>query len=260
MGDLGHMKPLIVALVLLLHPTLCPAWGPTGHRVVGAIAEAHLTPKAKKAVASILGTESMAIAATWLDEVRSDTAYDFTRDWHWVTIPAEGGYANAEKNPNGDAIEAIARMVAALSDKSLSIDERKFHLKALIHLMGDLHQPLHVGKGDDRGGNSFQVKWFRRNSNLHKVWDEGLIESTLLSYTELAASLDHATPAEKKEWGKGSVTDWAEENVAFRAQIYPDGPGADLGYAYQYAQWPLVQQQLLKAGIRLAAVLNEVFK
>jgi len=247
-------------LLLLLQPLTAQAWGPTGHRVVGSIAEQHLSGKARKAVHRILGTTSMAIASTWMDDVRSDPAYDYTRDWHWVTIPDGSTYAQAEKNPNGDAVEAIDRMVRALKSDTLSDARQLFCLKVLIHLIGDLHQPLHVGRGDDRGGNSFQVQWFKKGSNLHRVWDSGMIDQSKLSFSELARSLDHATPQQIKEWSNGTAEDWAQENLAYRARIYPAEPGADLGYEYQYENWPLVQQQLLKGGIRLAGVLNTIFK
>ncbi|MBZ0205475.1 MAG: S1/P1 nuclease [Flavobacteriales bacterium] len=247
-------------LVMMLLPVPALAWGPTGHRVVGSIADKHLSNKARKAVQRILGPTSMAIASTWMDDVRSDSTYDHTRDWHWVTIPDGSTYAQAEKNPNGDAVEAIDRMVQALKSDTLSDVRQLFCLKVLIHLIGDLHQPLHVGRGDDRGGNNFQVQWFKKGSNLHRVWDSGLIDQSQLSFSELARSLDHATPLQIKEWSCGSAADWAQENVTFRARIYPAGPGAELGYEYQYENWPLVQQQLLKGGIRLAGVLNAIFK
>lgn len=245
--------------LLLLQPASAFAWGATGHRVVGSIAEQHLSKKARKAVHRILGNESMAIAATWMDEVRSDHAYDYTRDWHWVTIPDGGTYTTADKNPNGDAVEAINRMVTALKSDTLSPERQVFCLKVLIHLIGDLHQPLHVGRGDDKGGNTFQVRWFYKGSNLHRVWDSGMVDQSQLSFSELARSLDHASTQEINEWSKGTAADWAQENLAFRPAIYDLEPGAEIGYEYQYKNWPVVQEQLLKAGIRLAGVLNAIF-
>ncbi len=250
---------LVPLLLLLSVPLTGFAWGATGHRAVGAIAEKHLSKKALKAVHRILGDESMAMASTWMDDVRSDRTYDFTRDWHWVTIPDGSTYASAEKNPKGDVVEAINRMVVALKSGTLSHDEEVFHLKVLIHLIGDLHQPLHVGRGDDKGGNSFQVRWFKKGSNLHRVWDSEMIDQSQLSFSELAQSVDHATAQQKKEWSAGTAATWAQENLAYREQIYPEESGAELGYEYQYLNWPLVEQQLLKGGIRLAGVLNSIF-
>lgn len=251
------LKTLVLAFMLL--PATTYGWGRTGHRVVGSIAQQHLSRKAQKAVQRILGHETMALASTWMDDVRSDTSYDHMRDWHWVTIPDGSTYAQTEKNPNGDAIETVERMIAALKSDTLTHDQQVFCLKVLIHVIGDLHQPLHVGRGDDRGGNAVKVRWFRKNSNLHRVWDEGLIDASQLSYTELARSLDHASKEEIASWTQGTAADWAQENLAYRTAIYPTEKDPDLGYAYQYEHWPLVQQQLLKGGIRLAGVLNSIF-
>ncbi|MBP8823684.1 MAG: S1/P1 nuclease [Flavobacteriales bacterium] len=254
------MKALqLLVLCLLLLPVETQAWGRTGHRVVGSIAQQHLSKKARKAVNRILGGESLAMASTWMDDIKSDRTYEALRDWHWVTIPDGSTYALAAKNPNGDAVETIDRMIAALQSDTLPPEREVVCLKVLVHLIGDLHQPLHVGKGDDKGGNDFQVRWFKQGSNLHRVWDSGMIDESQLSYSELARSLDRATRAQITQWSQGSAADWAQENVAFRTAIYPEAPGAELGYAYQYQHWPLVQQQLLKGGIRLAGVLNAVF-
>ncbi len=251
---------LVLPVLLLLQPVHAFAWGATGHRAVGAVAEQHLSRKARKAVHRILGNESMAMAATWMDDIKSDHRYDYMRDWHWVTIPDGSTYAATEKNPKGDAVEAIGRMVAALKSDTLTAARQAFCLKVLIHLVGDLHQPLHVGRGDDKGGNDFQVRWFNKGSNLHRVWDSGMIDNSQLSYSELACAVDHATPMQINQWSQGTAADWAQENLACRAAIYPAEPGADLGYDYDYANWPLVQEQLLKAGIRLSGLLNAVFR
>lgn len=253
----ARMRLLCLAALL---PCFALAWGPTGHRVVGAIAEHHLSRKARKAVKRILGAESLAIASTWMDEVRSDSAYDHTHDWHWVTIPDGQTYALSEKNPKGDVVEAIDRMRTLLRSDTVPLERERVALRFLVHLVGDLHQPLHVGRGDDKGGNDFQVQWFKKGSNLHRVWDSEMIDQAGLSYSELAESIDHPSPVEVAAWQKGSVADWAQEALALRAQVYSAHKGDDLGYAYQYREWPLVQQQLEKAGVRLAGVLNAVFR
>jgi hypothetical protein len=130
----------------------------------------------------------------------------------------------------------------------------------LVHLVGDIHQPLHVGRGDDKGGNDFQVRWFKNGSNLHRVWDSGMIDERKLSYTELANSIDHASKAEVRVWQSTTTADWAAEAMLLRPQVYNVEKGADIGYEYMYTNWPTVEQQLEKAGIRLAGVLNELFR
>ena len=247
-------------LIIQVIPLVLFAWGPTGHRTVGAIAETHLSRKARKGVKRILGNESLAIAATWMDEVRSDSAYDGTHDWHWVTIPDGQTYANSGKNPNGDVVEAIGRMCTLLRSDTVPLERKRIWLRFLVHLVGDLHQPLHVGRGDDKGGNEYQVQWFKKGSNLHRVWDSEMIDQAGLSFSELAHSIDHPTKAEITAWQAGTVADWAQEALSMRARVYSVRKGDDLGYQYQYHQWPLVQQQLVKAGVRLAGLLNATLR
>ncbi|MCB9170867.1 MAG: S1/P1 nuclease [Flavobacteriales bacterium] len=252
-------SPLFLLLLLLL-PSDIYAWGPTGHRVVGAIAEQHLTPKARRAIQQLLGDTSLAMASTWMDEVRSDHRYDDTHDWHWVTIPDGGTYASSAKNPNGDLIEAIGRMEDILRSDTASVPQRREALKFLVHLIGDLHQPLHVGRGDDKGGNTVQVQWMGHGSNLHRVWDSEMIDQEVLSYTELAAALDHVGKQRCRAIQMGRPADWAMEDIALRDRIYDLGTDNSIGYGYLYRNWPVVQERLLKAGVRLAGILNAVFR
>lgn len=248
----------IVAIAVLFNQ-LAFGWGQTGHRAIGEVASHHLTKKAKKNIAKLLGEESLAIASVWMDEVRSDSLYDHTHDWHWVTIPEGEHYHETEKNPEGDVVEAIGRMREILLDESSSDSLKIEALKFLVHLVGDLHQPLHVGNGTDKGGNDVKVKWFYKSSNLHRVWDSEIIDSKDLSYTELARAVDHASKGEVEKWQMGSVEDWANEAVAYRTQVYNTGDSENLSYEYMYYNWDLIQQQIEKAGIRLAGMLNEIF-
>jgi len=259
MGPNMRLSYSCLILVALLVPDAVHAWGPTGHRTVGQVAEQHLSRKAKRAVYHILGTQSIAMASTWMDDVRSDHAWDHVRDWHWVTIPDGSTYDSAEKNPKGDVGEAIARMQALLKSDTVPLERQRIHLRMLIHLVGDLHQPLHVGRGDDKGGNDFQVQWMKKGSNLHRVWDSGMIELEELSYSELAASLDRPSKERVRAWQLGSVANWAEENIVLRPAIYAVERGDNLGYEYKYLNWPVVREQLLKGGIRLAALLNAIY-
>ena len=128
----------------------------------------------------------------------------------------------------------------------------------LIHLIGDLHMPLHVGRENDRGGNQIKVMWFKTESNLHRVWDEDIINETRLSYTELAESLDKPTAEQLRLWRNGNVRVWAMENLPYRNQIY-GYDGNKLGYEYSYKNFPLIRTRLLQAGVRLAQVLNEIY-
>ncbi|HEX5168058.1 MAG TPA: S1/P1 nuclease [Cyclobacteriaceae bacterium] len=234
------------------------AWGPTGHRTTGQIADKYLSKKARARIEKILGQETIAMASTWMDEVRSDSLYNFMEDWHWVTIPDDLTYEQSEKNPKGDIIEAIERMIHSLKFETLSPEKESEYLKILIHLVGDIHMPLHVGSRDDRGGNNVKVSWFRTDSNLHRVWDSDMIDDTHLSYTELAASLELPSNEEVKALQKASVLDWASESRSYHRNVYAIGNGK-LGYGYSYRNFHIVRKRLLQAGIRLAGLLNEIY-
>lgn len=234
------------------------AWGATGHRVTGWIADKHINKKVRKELSRILGDQSLAMASTWMDEVRSDSTYDYMTDWHWVTIDEGKNYHTTKKNPKGDLVKTIETIIAALKSKMLSPRDEAQHLKMLIHLIGDVHQPLHVGAGNDQGGNDIKVMWFRSESNLHRVWDSDMIDDTKLSFTELAESLEKPDAAKITSWQKSSVYDWAMESVSYRDRIYDYGNGK-LGYKYTYLNFHIVRHRLLQAGIRLAGVLNDIY-
>ncbi|NGP87638.1 S1/P1 nuclease [Fodinibius halophilus] len=248
---------------LLLNPATndhdTNVWGTNGHRIVGDIAADYLSPDARKAVDRVLGPTSMAIASTWMDRIKSDPAYDHTHSWHWVTIPDGMTYEETEKNPDGDLINTIRTIVRELKSGALNKQEEQENLKMLIHLIGDIHQPLHVGTGKDRGGNATEVEWFYEESNLHRVWDSEMIKDRKLSYTEFSTAINHPTDEQLKEWQDSGVLDWAKESMALREQVYDLPEDHQIGYEYQYENYDLLNRQLLKAGVRLAGVLNEIY-
>jgi len=252
------MKKVLVLIIFCAATLTTFGWGATGHRATGWVAEKYLNKNAKKQLDRILNGQSLAIASTWMDEIRSDSAYNYTADWHWVTIQNGETYEQSIKNPNGDVIQTLERIVAELKSKKLSPQQETEYVKMLIHLIGDLHQPLHVGVGNDRGGNDVKVMWFRVDSNLHRVWDSDMIDDSKLSYTELAQSLDKPTPTQLQQWQKISIRDWAAESVSYRKQVYDYAPGK-LGYTYSYKYFPIVRERLLQAGVRIASVLNDIY-
>lgn len=234
-------------------------WGQIGHRTTGYIAEQYLTEKAAAEVKRVLGNESLAEVSTWMDEVRSDGGYDYMAPWHYVTIPEGETYETVEKNPDGDILWAIDKMVTELEEGGLSPEQEAENLKVLVHLVGDLHQPLHVGNGSDRGGNDVRVQWFGGNSNLHRVWDSEMIDDKQLSFTELTRFINHATEEQVEEWQSSSVHDWAYESQDLLPQVYDTPENKRLGYEYAYQNWDTVEIRLLKAGVRLAGLINEIY-
>lgn len=252
------MKKIFAFVLLLVWSTQAFSWGATGHRATGYIAEKYLSKKAKKELQKILGQESLAMVSTWMDDIRSDRAYNHTHDWHWVTIPDGMTYEQTEKNPNGDIIQTLERLIRELKAGGLDAKTKAEHVKMIVHLVGDIHQPLHVGKEGDKGGNDVRVTWFRANSNLHRVWDSDIINNTQLSYTELAESLGKPDKLTQEKWQKASVREWATESMSYRERVYDFGDG-NLGYEYVYKNYDIVKLRLLQAGIRMAAVFNDIF-
>lgn len=235
-------------------------WGQTGHRVIGEIAEKNLTKKAKRNLEKLLGKEGLAMISTFADEIRSDRKYNRYSTWHYVNFKDGETYENSKKNPRGDIIQAIKKCQEVILDKTASRESKIFHLKILVHFVGDLHQPLHVGRGEDRGGNSIKVKWFRSNTNLHSVWDTKMIESYGMSYTELTSNLNKLSKNQVKSIQEGTVLDWVKEIRVLTMKVYASAePEENLSYRYMYDYFDIVKTQLQKGGLRLAKILNDLF-
>lgn len=252
-------KTVIISLTLLLfcvHSVY--GWGVTGHRTTGWIADKYLSKKARKKLERILNGQSLAILSTWMDEVKSDSTFDYMEEWHWVTVPYGVPYEKTEKNPKGDIVQTLDRIIAELKSGKLTEAQQLFNIRILIHLVGDIHQPLHVGGRDDKGGNDIRLTWFGRQTNLHRVWDSDMIDDTRLSYTELGQSLETPAEAQITQWQKHTVLDWAYESQSYEKQVYDIGDGK-LGYEYSYKHYHIVRKRLLQAGVRLAGILNDVY-
>lgn len=248
--------PWAFYLVLLL-PANVFGWGATGHRVVALIAEDNLTPQAAAAVQSLIGPETLVDVANWPDWIRSDPAWDFAAPWHYVSVPDGKTYEESPKNEDGDVYAKINDFIAVLRDPEASKKDKAIALKWLVHLVGDIHQPLHVGRVEDRGGNEIKCKWFGEDTNLHRVWDSELIDAADLSYTELTAAIERNIKVQVEPGPEPQPMLWLEESQACRDQVYP-APGDKTyeTYRYIFEKTALVEQRLMQAGLRLAMTLN----
>lgn len=256
------MLRILLILVLFITSNVSSAedWGRTGHRATGEIAEQHLTRKAKKAIAILLEGESLALVSTYADEIKSDDRYRAYGPWHYVNYPFGSSYDTHPKSEKGDLIEAINSCISVLKNSNALQEDKVFHLKLLVHLVGDLHQPLHVGMAEDRGGNRFQVQWFDEGTNLHSVWDTKMIDSYNMSYSELAANTTSLSKSQLKVLQQGNAIDWMVESRILCEEIYTNTEvGENLGYSYMYRYVNVARFQLQKGGIRLAGLLNEIF-
>ncbi|MFS4456799.1 S1/P1 nuclease [Maribacter sp. 2304DJ31-5] len=235
-------------------------WSKTGHRVIGEVAENYLSRKARKAIAKLLNGQSLAAISNFGDEIKADKRYREFSAWHYVNFPEDKKYGEVPPSKYGDLITGIHKCISVVKDQNSPSGQKAFYLKLLVHLIGDLHQPMHVGRLKDRGGNDLQVQWFGRESNLHKIWDLNMIEDYGMSYTELAEKLPKINKAQVKELQKGDIYDWVEESRDIANLLYASvTAGEKIGYGYGYKWWGTVEHQLQKGGVRLAAVLNAIF-
>lgn len=251
------------------------AWGPIGHRVTAQIAQDNASGQTRAHIEQILGHEELPEGSTWPDEQRSNPDEFWQRTsspWHYVTLPVGDTPDQLVHPPEGDAASALERFTATLRDPAASPADKALALRFVVHLVTDLHMPLHVGKPGDRGGNDVKVQWFDEpvQQNLHWVWDEGLIMRQQLSYSEYAERLEtRTTPEEVISWWDPRPETWMAESAALRDRIYPapsaeGGQGTEespfiLRYQYVYDWTPEMELRLQQAGIRAAAYLDWVF-
>jgi hypothetical protein len=261
------MKTIKVAVVfgiLLMSFSIIKAdnidWGKTGHRSVGAIASKYLKNKTKRKIAALLDGQSLAEVANFADGIKSDRQYSKFYSWHYVNMPFNVDYQHSVKNPKGDLVTGIEKCKAIIKDKNSTKAEKAFYLKLLVHFMGDMHQPLHVGRKEDKGGNMVQVQWFGQGTNLHAVWDAKMIDFYKMSYSELANNTNRLSKSQIKAIQDGTITDWINETHQLAIKTYQSAKvGENLKYRYMYDNFGLVRSQLQKGGIRLAKVLNDLF-
>lgn len=262
----AHKTLFIVAASLFLHGVTY-GWGVTGHRVVGEIAQRHLSKKASRGIQELIGRETLAYWSNWPDFIKSDTTHkwDGTSAWHYVDLPGnmekEAFIDSLEQLPGENLYTQIPAMIAQLKDRSLSVESRRNALAFLVHFMGDLHQPLHVGREEDQGGNKIPVYWFDKKMNLHSLWDVALIDFQQYSYTEYARMLDRRDKAMVLAFQQSSMDDWFYESHVISDKIYALTPAeSKLSYRYNFLFQSTLDEQLLKGGLRLAKILNEVFQ
>ena len=261
-----NFKPLLLAFVCVSFSVSAFAWwGQTGHRVVGQIADSYLSKKARNTIREILGTESIAISSNLADFIKSDSTYNYLSPWHYINfkqgLSQSEFYSILQNDTATDAYTKLNFLIAELKNKQLTTDKKQMYLRLLIHIAGDIHQPLHAGRFEDLGGNRVRVQWFGESTNLHSVWDEKLIESQRLSYTEYAEAINHSTKKQIKQWQEQPINEWFFESYQLAGKIYRGitQPDQKLSFRYGFDNIEMLNAQLLKGGIRLAGLLNSIF-
>jgi hypothetical protein len=262
-----NMKKILIVLIsgfMLFVPNIYVfGWSAKGHYVIANVAEAHLSVKAKKEVRKLLEGRTMVYYSTWMDEIRSEPAFAHTAPWHYANVDEGKTYETMERQTGGDVITATTLSIKQLKDKNLPDSVRSMYLKFLIHLIGDMHCPMHAGRSTDRGGNDYPVLWKNTKTNLHRIWDDSLIEEARRwNSIEWATYIDiDMTKKQRSAIEAGEPLDWFMETVELAWDIYkntPENKEVPRNYVRKYT--PVVEEQFLKAGYRLAGLLNSIFK
>lgn len=237
------------------------AWGQKGHDVTCTIASRHLSKKARKQIRRLLNGRSMVYWSNWLDNASHTPQYAYTKTWHYKNVDDGVAYENAPIEPKGDVVVALQKLMHDLSDAKADDAQKTLALKMFIHLVGDMHQPMHMGHKTDLGGNLHTLRFFGRDTNLHSIWDTDVLEyGHKWSHAEWAEELDRVGKDEMQKICQGTLDDWAQETQHLATEIY-DATPQDANLSYDYlAQWtPVVEKQLLRGGLRLAYLLNKIF-
>ena len=256
------IKILILFAVFALSAGQLFAWGPTGHRVVAQIAYDNLNCRARHRVDRMLGKHGIVYWANWADNIKSDTIYPTSYDWHYQDF--EPGLSDSVvlstlthyPTVGGNLFRAMDSIIDLLRHDRNNVDALRF----IIHLVGDRFCPMHTGHLDDLGGNKVFFEWFKQPYNLHRLWDEGLISAIGYSYTEYAEYLEHTYSKQKKTIRRMTEEELLLHNYRLTEEIYAyheEWNGNPFVYVYHFA--PAMEWQLYAAGIRLAMLLNELY-
>ncbi len=253
------MKKIFVLLFAAcsLVPYHSFAWGKTGHDIAGELAYHFLDDATKKKLNTCLGTTTVEEASTWMDEMRKDHSYDYMKPWHYVDFEKGTEYKpNHEENLVNELNKVIDELV---HDKALPNDKVKTDLMIIFHLVEDMQQPLHVGYGDDKGGNTIKLSYLGKDANLHWVWDNEIIQTKSITYQRCLDVYKTMRPAEVAELRAVNIEQWIKEPRALLPNVY-DFKDNTIDQAYVDKNAPIIEKQLLIAGLRLSSALELVLK
>ena len=270
----NFMKKILTAAMsalMLMSSISAFGWGQKGHDVVAAIAEQHLTKKARKALNEILDGKSIVYYSSWMDNIQNspywENGYNKTKTWHYANVDKGETYQTMTKNPDGDVITGLEFLTKELTENydNLTDSTRADYVKMIVHMVGDMHCPMHAGRLSDRGGNGTKVKWFGQNTNLHSIWDSKMIDSARKwNYSEWVDQLDRTDKKFRNSVMRGTYEEWFKETVEGAASIYEyvesmekDNPNLSYQFVYDFSH--LLEDRLLVGGYRLAYVLNTIF-
>ncbi len=240
------------------------AWGRMAHRASTRLAESRLTPQARVLIRELLEPgESLADASTWADE--NNQSIPGSAAWHYVNVSISSPSYSPRDCHDNCVVSRFEEFRRILADPHAPKSRRRMALRYVVHLLEDAHQPMHVGDRRDRGGNNLQLQFFRDEyTNLHQVWDSGLLRVGYRNERELVDDLiELARRPEARDWTRGRIEDWVNESLEAARQAYRIPGSNDLlrsgmriGREYEEANLRLAVKRLSQAGMRLSEVLN----
>ena len=250
---------LVISMPLQVH-----AWGPEAHRAAATITAERLCPSAAMELEPLLDGQTLPEASIWPDRIRGESRWAHTRDWHYVNIEDDEPFSVlADETPGrGRLLQAIRDNLARLADTEGNDESRRHALAFVLHLVADLHQPLHVGRAEDRGGNMRNVSFAGRETNLHRLWDGGLLRSAALRVDDYQRSLAALVALGARYWEDGTLEDWAEESRRLRPWVYDfDARRRVPLISRRYAETgrQLSALRIAQAGVRTAWLLNRLW-
>jgi len=259
-----RLAAILLAGIGGLSPGTAPAWGPEGHRAAAWITAQRLCAPAATEIRRLLGEEELAEASLWPDRIRGEPGWAHTRDWHYLNIGDDVPFEALREGVDGHGrlLTAIRENLAVLGDTGRPGPERRDALAFTLHLVADLHQPLHVGRLEDRGGNTITVSFEGRETNLHRLWDGVLLRSAGLRPGDYRRTLEPLVALGAADWARGSLEDWAEESRRLRPWVYDfDARRRVPAISQRYAETgrQLTALRLAQAGVRTAWLLNELW-
>jgi hypothetical protein len=244
---------------LLMTASPVRAFGPMGHEIIGEIAMPLLCRQAKEAVISISGEPNLASAGLWADRIRDEPLWDHALHWHFLDVADGESIDRRRVAPGGDLLSALKRFHGLLLGQKARPVERREALLFLIHLVADLHQPLHVGRPGDSGGNKIELVYRRSKTNLHRLWDSDLLSGSRVSAADYAWALRPIAVLYATASPAGDFSGWAEESRALRQFVYAFPDSRRVSRRYALMARAILDRRIAQAGVRLAGLLNAIY-
>ncbi|MBN2766789.1 MAG: S1/P1 nuclease [Paludibacteraceae bacterium] len=256
------MTKRYLSLLLILVTISSYPYDNVGHRIISEVAYRNMTKKACKQTDKILGVKGIVYESSWADEIRSDENYKYSYQWHYQNLKDGMNQTDLKaliENPTKEGehlFYAIDLMIKRLKKDKADAEALKF----LVHFIGDLHQPMHLGRVEDLGGNRVKINWFGRNTNIHSVWDGQITDSRKLSYSEYADFVEDKFSSNKKKYTTYNMLASVEETYMLRNEVYAWDAGNTNNYHYLYKFTDDLDLLFYRAGIYLSVVLNDIYR